>query len=137
MRIIKQLFDEHIRDEVLHPYDEYGSKLETDPPFFFAFAFLAYATAYPLVGCFDILMTKPVLSLICFSVTLLLLALGFGFNLAFLIYCIRHYRDQRVVGLASEEIFFGAFVSVIPLLFLCLYATYDLGLTYHLGKVFG
>lgn len=134
---LRQLFDEHIRDEVLHPYDEYGSRITPEPPFFLGFVFIAYITSFPLVGCCDILMTKPVLSLLCFSVTLLLLAIGFGFSIAFCVYCNKHHKDQRIRVLASEDMFMGAFVSVIPIMFLSIYATYDLGLMYHLGKVFG
>ena len=137
MKIVRQLFDEHIRDEVLHPYDEYGSRITPEPPFFLAFVFFAYITGFPLVGCSDILMTKPVLSLICFSVTLLLLAIGFGFSIAFLVYCNKHYKDQRIRVLASEDMFMGAFISTIPIMFMSIYATYDLGLIYHIGKVFG
>lgn len=137
MKIVRQLFDEHIRDEVLHPYDEYGSRITPEPPFFLAFVFFAYITGFPLVGCSDILMTKPVLSLICFSVTLLLLAIGLGFSIAFLVYCNMRYKDQRVLMMASNDIIMGAFVSAIPIMFLCIYATYDLGLMYHIGKVFG
>ena len=136
MKIVKQLFDEHIMDEVLHPYDEYVSRITTEPPFFLGLVLWAYVTGFPLVGCCDTLMTKPVLSLLCFSVTLLLLAVGFGFSLAFCVYCNKHYKDQRVRMLASNDILVGAFISVIPIIFLCLYATYDLGLMYHLGKVF-
>lgn len=136
MKIVKQLFDEHIRDEVLLPYDEYVSRITTEPPFFIGLVLWAYIMGFPLVGCCDTLMTKPVLSLILFSVTLLLLALGFGFSIAFLVYCNRHYKDQRIRMLASNDILVGAFISVIPIIFLCLYATYDLGLMYHIGKVF-
>lgn len=137
MKIVRQLFDEHIRDEVLHPYDEYGSRITPEPPFFLGFVLFAYITGFPLVGCCDTLITKPVLSLILFSVTLLLLALGFGFSIAFLAYCNKYYKDQRVGMLASNDILVGAFISVIPIMFLCLYSTYSLGLMYHLGKVFG
>lgn len=137
MKIVKQLFDEHIRDEVLHPYDEYVSRITTEPPFFLGLVLWAYITGFPLVGCCDTLMTKPVLSLILFSVTLLLLALGFGFSISFLVYCNKHYKDKRVRMLASNDILFGAFISIIPIMFLCLYATYSLGLMYHLDKVFG
>lgn len=137
MKIVKELFDEHISDVVLHPYDEYGSRITLEPPFFLGLVLWAYITGFPLVGCSDTLMTKPVLSLILFSVTLLLLALGFGFSIAFLVYCNRYYKDQRVGMLASNDILIGAFISVIPIMFLCLYATYSLGLMYHLGKVFG
>ncbi len=137
MNILKQLFDERIRDEALHPYNEDGSRITPEPAFYFTFVFLAYATGFPLVGCSDILMTKPVLSLICFSVTLLLLAIGLGFSIAFLVYCNMRYKDQRVLMMASNDIIMGAFVSAIPIMFLCIYATYDLGLVYHLGKVFG
>lgn len=137
MKIVKQLFDEHIMDEVLHPHDEYGSRIATEPPFFIGLVLWAYIMGFPLVGCCDTLMTKPILSLILFSVTLLLLALGFGFSLAFCVYCNKHYKDQRVRMLASNDFLMGAFVSVIPIMFLCLYATYSLGLVYHLGKVFG
>lgn len=137
MKIVKQLFDEHIRDEVLLPYDEYVSRITTEPPFFIGLVLWAYVTGFPLVGCCDTLMTKPMLSLILFSVTLLLLAFGFGFSIAFLVYCNRYYKDQRVRMLASNDFLMGAFVSAIPIMFLCLYATYSLGLVYHLGKVFG
>ena len=137
MKIVKQLFDEHIRDEVLLPYDEYVSRITTEPPFFIGLVLWAYVTGFPLVGCCDTLMTKPMLSLILFSVTLLLLAFGFGFSIAFLVYCNRYYKDQRVRMLASNDFLMVAFVSVIPIMFLCLYATYSLGLVYHLGKVFG
>lgn len=137
MKIVKQLFDEHIMDEVLLPYDEYVSRITTEPPFFIGLVLWAYVTGFPLVGCCDTLMTKPMLSLILFSVTLLLLAFGFGFSIAFLVYCNRYYKDQRVRMLASNDFLMGAFVSVIPIMFLCLYATYSLGLVYHLGKVFG
>ena len=137
MKIVKQLFDEHIRDEVLLPYDEYVSRITTEPPFFIGLVLWAYVTGFPLVGCCDTLMTKPMLSLILFSVTLLLLAFGFGFSIAFLVYCNRYYKDQRVRMLASNDFLMGAFVSVIPIMSLCLYATYSLGLVYHLGKVFG
>lgn len=136
MKIVKQLFDEHIRDDALHPFDEYGSRITHEPPFFLGLVLWAYVTGFPLVGCCDTLMTKPVLSLICFSVTLLLLALGFGFSLAFCVYYNKHYKDQRIRMLASNDILVGAFISVIPIMFLCLYATYDLGLVYHIGKVF-
>ncbi len=136
MKIVKELFDEHIRDEALHQYDEYGSRIATEPPFFLGLVLWAYITGFPLVGCCDTLMTKPVLSLILFSVTLLLLALGFGFSIAFFVYCNKYYKDQRVRMLASNDMLVGAFISVIPIMFLCLYATYDLGLMYHLGKVF-
>lgn len=136
MKIVKELFDEHIRDEVLHPYNKDGGKLETEPPFFIGFAFIAYVTSFPLVVFSDVFMTKPVLSLISFSVTLLLLAFGFGFSIAFLVYCNKYHKDQRIRVLASEDMFMGAFISVIPIMFLCIYATYDLGLVYHLGKVF-
>ena len=136
MKIVKQLFDEHIRDEVLHPHDEYASRITTEPPFFLGLVLWAYVTGFPLVECCDTLMTKPVLSLILFSVTLLLLALGFGFSIAFLFYCNKYYKDQRARMLASNDMLVGAFISVIPIMFLCLYATYDLGLVYHIGKVF-
>lgn len=137
MKIVKELFDEHIRDEVLHTYDEYGSRITPEPPFFLGLVFIAYITSFPLVGFCGTLMTKPVLSLILFSVTLLLLAFGFGFSIAFLVYCNRYYKDQRVSMLASNDMLLGAFISIIPIMFLCLYATYDLGLVYHLSKVFG
>lgn len=136
MKIVKQLFDEHIRDEVLLPYDEYVSRITTEPPFFIGLVLWAYVTGFPLVGCCDTLMTKPMLSLILFSVTLLLLAFGFGFSIAFLVYCNRYYKDQRVRMLASNDFLIGAFISVIPIMFLCLYATYSIGLVYHLEKVF-
>ena len=102
MKIVKQLFDEHIRDEVLHPYDEYVSRITSEPPFFLGLVLWAYITGFPLVGCCDTLITKPVLSLILFSVTLLLLAVGFGFSLAFCVYCNKHYKDQRIRMLASN-----------------------------------
>lgn len=137
MKIVKQLFDERIRDEALHPYNEDGSRITPEPAFYFTFVFLAYATGFPLVGCSDILMTKPVISLIFFSVTLLLLAIGFGFSIVFLVYCNKHYKDQRIRVLASEDMFMGAFISTIPIMFMSIYATYDLGLMCHIGKVFG